>query len=211
MKTPNPSAGSISFGVVVEGHGDVEAVPVILRRISHIVSPGAAVRVLRPIRCPRNKAIHRKGELERALTLAAEKAGPHAPVIVVFDADDDCPAELGPALLERARRRLPDRRVAVVLAKREFEAWFLAALPSLRGRRELYKDAEPPSQPEEVRGAKEWLSNNMTRKYRETVDQPGFAGAMDLEMARAGSPSFDKLWRDVVFLLEQRRGEEADD
>jgi hypothetical protein len=57
--------------------------------------------------------------------LVARDTGPGAPILVVADADDDCPATLGPTLLGRARRT--DRAVAVVLAKRELESWFISA------------------------------------------------------------------------------------
>ena len=122
-------------------------------------------------------------------------AGEGAAVLVLIDADDDCPAKLGPSLLRRLRGRLPDRPSAVVLAKREFEAWFLAAARSLRGCRGLAQDLGPPAHPEEIRGAKEWLARRMGR-YRPTLDQPALAAVMDLEEARR-APSFDKLWRDL--------------
>jgi hypothetical protein len=80
--------------------------------------------------------------------------GPSGGILVLLDADDDCPAELAPALLNRARSARPDRRVSVVLAKREFEAWFLASAQSLAGRFSSPADMEAPDDPEGVRGAK---------------------------------------------------------
>lgn len=95
------------------------------------------------------------------------------------------------------------KRVAVVIAKSEFEGWFLAAAASLRGRRELPLDLEPPAQPEEVRGAKEWLSRHMegSTTYSETIDQPAMAAFIDLDAARSNSPSFDNCWREIAGLL----------
>ena len=43
----------------------------------------------------------------------------------------------------------------VFLAKKEFEAWFLAAAESLRGQQGLPLDLTSPHYPENIRGAKE--------------------------------------------------------
>lgn len=95
---------------------------------------------------------------------------------------------------------LADRASGVVVCQRELEAWFLAAARSLRGKRGLPVDLEPPSSPEGLRDAKGWLSARMPGGYSETVDQPALAAAMSLEEARA-TASFDKLWRDLVRIL----------
>lgn len=122
------------------------------------------------------------------------------PILVLLDADRDCPATLGPALLARSRRQRSDREHSVVLANHEFEAWFVAALASLRGQRGLSTDAPESDAPEEVSGAREWLSRHMARRYSETLDQAAFAATMDLDQATR-APSFDKLRRDLVKLF----------
>ena len=68
-------------------------------------------------------------------------------VLVLLDADDDCPAALGPALLERARAARSDVPISVVLANREFEAWFIAAAESLAGTHGFPADLTPPLTP----------------------------------------------------------------
>ena len=187
------------LGLVVEGFGEVEAAPILVRRLATMVAPHVALEVLRPFRLPRGKLV-KPGEIERAVDFMARRAGPGGRILVLVDADDDCPAALGPALLARARAARSDRSIAVVLAKREFEAWFLAGAASLRGERTLPTDLEPPPDPEEVRGAKEWLGSRMAAGYRETIDQPALATALDLVAARR-SDSFDKLVRDVSSFL----------
>jgi len=123
-------------------------------------------------------------------------------VFVLIDADDDCPAELGPRLLARARAARPDRKIAIVLAKREFEAWFLAAASSLAGRRGLPDEFESPLDPETVRDAKGKLgTRNPHRPYRATSDQAAFAALFDMKVAREKSPSFDKFWREADRLI----------
>ena len=156
-----------------------------------------------PIRIPRNKIL-KVGELERAVGLAVRSVGKQGAIFIILDSDDDCPAELGPALLRRISQVFRQAPIAVVLAKREFEAWFLAAAESLRGKRGLRSDIHPPNEPEAIRGAKEWLNGQMdgTRKYSERFDQPALAALFDMEQARQAD-SFDKCYRDIVRLLEE--------
>ena len=193
---------SVTLTCIVEGHGEIDAVPITIRRIARQLDPGLVVRIHQPFRVPRNKLV-KEGELERAVDLAARRAGGDGAVLIVLDSDDECPATLGPALLVRARRTRSDLPISVVLAKREFEAWFLAAAESLRGRRGLADDLESPADPESIRGAKEWLTARMEdgRRYVETLDQPALAAAFDLLHARR-SDSFDKFFREVASVLE---------
>jgi hypothetical protein len=191
---------------IVEGHGEIEAVPEIIRRIAKLVDPNIALKIHPPFRVPRNRLV-KPGELERSVELAARRAGRNGAILIVLDVDDDCPAALGPELLARAQKARSDIPIRVVLAKREFEAWFLASAESLRGRRGLAPDLEAPSDPEAIRGAKEWLTDRKDQRYRETLDQSAFAAVFDLEKARRAS-SFDKFFRDVRDLIQDfgRRG-----
>ena len=192
---------------IVEGDGEVEAVPILLRRIAVLVSPDFTVDAPRPIRIGRRKLL-KDGELERVVELAARRAGADGCILIVLDADDDCPAELGPGLLQRARTRRPDRPISVVLAKAEYEAWFLAAGDSIAGRRGIAGSVTPPPDPESIRDAKGWLSARMPpgQSYRPTLDQSRLTAVFDLDSARA-SPSFNKLWRDVSALLAPVEGQ----
>lgn len=187
---------------IVEGHGDVAAVPQLVRRIAAAIDPSRMIEVAKPLRANRDRLV-KPDELERFVELAARRAGPGGAVLVLVDADDDCPAELGPRLLDRATAVTRGVNVAVVLANREFEAWFLAAAVSLRSRRGLPADLAPPDDPESIRDAKGWLQDRRTDgfAYSPTTDQPALAAVMDLDEARAGCPSFDKLWRDLERIL----------
>jgi hypothetical protein len=186
---------------VVEGHGDVEAVPIIVRRIAEQLVPPVVVQVSTPVRTPKSRLI-KPVELERAVELAARRGG--GGVLVVLDSDDDCPAQLGPALLARAasvRNGLP---VGVVLAKCEFEAWFIAAAQSLGGVLGLPVGLQAPAYPEGIRGAKEWLTDRMlgSRSYSPTVDQAVLARSFDMVDALRAD-SFGKFCRETKRLLEQ--------
>lgn len=136
------------------------------------------------------------------MELAALRAGQDGRILVLLDADTDCPARLAPQLVQRARNARPDVRTRVVLAKSEFEAWFLAAPKSVAGHREIGEGTISPKDPEAIRDAKGWLSARMApgRSYRPTLDQAALTARFDLDAARA-APSFDKLWRDIAALL----------
>ena len=124
----------LTIACVVEGHGEVHALPVLLRRIAGEIQPEIELDVPHPLRFPRSKLIS-PGGLEKAIGLAALKCTAGGGVVVVLDSDDDCPAVLAPTLVGRIRGTRPDLPFALVLAQREFEAWFLAGAESLRGHR----------------------------------------------------------------------------
>ena len=190
---------------VVEGHGEVDAAPELARRIGAALRDPIVPATPRPIRVSRGKLVQPYG-LERAVKLAELNAGPCGAIMVLIDADNDCPATLGPELQARARNAVGmNIPVAVVLAKSEFEAWFIAAVESLRGNRGLSADVARPAAPEEIVGAKEWLGRHMTDSYSPTLDQVAFVSAMDLNVARTAE-SFDKFWRETERLLEHLKG-----
>ena len=193
----------VTVASIVEGDGEVRAVPILLRRIAEQVAPNRYVNVPPPIRVGRNKIL-KDGELERAVELAARKLGrgEQGGILILLDADDDCPREIAAEMLSRAHAVRRDRVIRVVLAKREYETWFLAAAHSIAGRRQIDASMAPPMEPESIRGAKERLSRRMPRerKYSPTTDQAALTAVFDMEVARS-APSFDKLWRDVVSLL----------
>lgn len=192
----------LTIGCVVEGHGEVQSVPALIRRIAQQLNPALAVVIPHPVRMPKSKLL-KQGELERATQLAALNAGREGGILVVLDSDEDCPARLGPELLERVHAARADLPSAVVLAKREFESWFLASAESLRGSNRLPEDLESPHDPEEIRGAKEWLRQHIRDgAYAPTVDQASLVHAMDFVLARR-SPSFDKCYREVTQLLKE--------
>jgi len=188
---------------VVEGHGDIEAVPIVVERIANRAMPDLVLQITTPLRTPKSRLV-KPGELERAVEFAARRVSRVGGVLVVIDSDDDCPAEVGPELLARASIALPALPVAVVLAKREMECWFIAAAESLASRIGLPSDLQAPPNPESIRGAKEWLTSKMegSRSYSPTLDQPVLARYFDLDRALQAE-SFAKLHRDVQRLLEQ--------
>lgn len=194
----------LSIAVIVEGDGEVEAVPVLVRRYANLEGMPGRVFIKSLIRQSASKLM-RSGELERCVELAARKLGGPGGILILLDSDDACPARLGPELLSRARNARSDVPIALVLAHREYEAWFLAAAASLAGRRDLPADLRAHPAPETVRACKEWISKQMPRgrAYREISDQPAFTEVFDLEAAASACSSFKKCDRELRRLLRE--------
>ena len=87
---------SVKIAAIVEGHGECEAVPILVRRIALTIDPGYVPIILKPIRIPASKLL-RVGEIERSIELAAQKLQGEGGIIVIVDCDWDngCPAKDG--------------------------------------------------------------------------------------------------------------------
>ena len=199
---------TVALYAIVEGHGEVQAVPLLLRCLAQECLARYDLHVFPAHRISRGRILS-GDHLERAAELGRRRVselGGVGGIILLLDADDDCPAHLGPALLARLRQAVPELTISVVLAKREYEAWLLAAARSLRRHANVSETAEGPPHPEEVRGAKEYLEREILLPglaYSETVDQVSLTAVMDLR-ATLSCPSFAKLWRDFKALMTHR-------
>lgn len=176
----------MKLALIVEGHGEVEALPVLIRSLF------PSLQVQRPLRVQRNRFVDNPEERRRFLALAQNNLGQQGIILVLLDADEDCPAKLAPSLMSQLRQ---DARLNchLVLAKCEFETWFLAGADCLGL-------GQVPQTVEAIRGAKEEVRRRMGH-YSETVDQPKLAARMvtacDMHLLRERAPSFDKLWREL--------------
>jgi hypothetical protein len=190
---------------IVEGHGEIDAVPALLRRIREECGASAWLEVEPPIRVKSASLINDCTYFQRYIQLAAAKAAQKKSgrswVLILLDCEDDCPAQLGPLLLERAQAVRSDVDYVVALAYREYESWFLAAAVSLRGKYGLPGDLVPPADIDRIRDAKGWLSRHMSGTYNPSDDQCKFTHAFDLQQARAASRSFDRLYRKTADML----------
>jgi hypothetical protein len=189
---------------IVEGHGEVGALPVLLRRIIQNKCPEANPILNPPIRI---KAVSFVGDADyfaRYFALAAAKAHQgNGTVLILLDCEDDCPATLGQSLFARAREVRSDVSCLVALACREYETWFLAAASSLAGLHGLPASLVPPASPESIRGAKEWLSLKMAQSYDPVIHQAAFTATFSLDAARSVR-SFARLADRVTALVPRR-------
>ncbi|MFN2638261.1 MAG: hypothetical protein ABR585_14690 [Gemmatimonadaceae bacterium] len=122
----------------------------------------------------RSRLTENFNDLERAVRFAAISADV---VLLLVDADDDCPAKLGPELQKRMQTVAGQTSSVAIIANREYESWFLAGIESLRGSCGISADASCPSNIEDIRGAKERLDHLMgTEAYAELEVVDGLIG-----------------------------------
>jgi hypothetical protein len=177
---------------IVEGQGDEAAVPVLLRRLRD-VAQAWGLEVGKPHRRRRTQLV-KKDPLQTAVQVAARQPD-CAGILIIFDADDDCPKELAPTLEQWALEAAGGRACAVVIANREYEAWFLASIEALRGKATILADAVSHRDPEAPRDAKGELERRMPAgsSYSPTVDQAPLTAHLDLGSAYRSCRSFRKL------------------
>ena len=189
------------FTPVIEGHAEVESIRHLIYAVLANNQSEIYPRIARPVRAPRDRLIK---ELERYAEIAIREGGSASKLVVLLDADDDCPAELGPQLLRRLIRRFPNHAASVSLANREYEAWFIASLETMVAPIGLDPSSSLPSGgAESIRGTKEWLSARMHsgQNYDSRADQPRLVSYLDVPLARSRSQSFDRFCREVDRLL----------
>jgi hypothetical protein len=200
---------------IVEGDGEVKAVPILARRIlEHLrrdrqfaVDPDRIIctkngdRITEPHDASRHLGI--EFYVQRA---AREKP---AGILVIVDAEERCQKRaqaslppLGPHLVARAAPIAGSIPLGVVVANRMFESWFLADFHSLRSRGHLPKEADFPgwAAPEAIGGPKWWMKNLLGDSYSERTLQPKFAEHISLPVRPAmqrRAPSFWKLFREL--------------
>lgn len=185
----------LTYSLIVEGYGEVSAVPVLLRRIAE--SHGAYIEVTRPIRLDRSK-ISKEAELVRAVTLASVRAGQRGSVLILLDGDDDCPVQLADRIRALAAKANPSCPVHVVVAVREYESLFLCTLKSLAAKNLTHQEYDLTRAPESIRGAKEEMRKALrSGVYKETQDQTRLTAQLDIEEALKACRWFRKLHKCV--------------
>lgn len=116
-------SGKIVIASIVEGHGEVSAIPVLVRKVAGEMFDRYDVVVPNPHRVKRSQLVagNVRGQvLENAIRVQAERVSKAGGVLVVADADDDCPVLLAQKL---ATPQFSYSKVEIAIAVREFEAW----------------------------------------------------------------------------------------
>jgi hypothetical protein len=146
------SLKGVALGIIVEGHGEVQAAPALVRRIAHSLSFYTLITC--HVRRITKSQLLQPGELEKAVEALTRQIGRNHPLLVLLDADQDCPKELANRLRARCHAAHADVAISIVIANKEYEEWFLAAAKSLAGQRGLAKQLERPTDPESIQGTK---------------------------------------------------------
>jgi hypothetical protein len=189
---------------IVEGHGEIAALPALLHRLATEAASGTMtrLRVNPPIRVKSGSFFNDNAYFSRYVALAVAKARQEqGAVLILLDCEDACPAVLGPRMLAQARVIAREVEVIVVLAFREFETWFVASAVSLRGCRGLAMDLDAPDRPEAIRDAKGWLDERMNVAYDPITHQLEFVRIFALDSARTNA-SFDRFYNKFVALTQ---------
>ena len=189
---------------VVEGDGDATAFPELLVRI--LQERYSRYDVL--IACGKTKVVKANSRdklevnLDRFLRHAQRKPGCGA-ILVLVDADNDCPVELAQRLSQRCDEIGSSRPVRIVYARRSYESWFIASLDTIKGMHGIPDTAALSRDAEDVPSPKDWITNQMPsgQAYKETTHQASFSKAIDLELAHRNSRSFRRLCHAVEQLL----------
>lgn len=173
---------------IVEGQGDERATPVLIRNLFHNRFHYFEIEVLHPYRLPKGK-MKIANEWPPVLSLAVERlndrasaAGDKALLLVMCDADDDCPVELKSTIEEYLVGGAGNITVEFVAPSPEYETWFLSAAQSYINHADCVDEILVIPNFNEIRGAKEYFERNILRPnryYSETVDQAKFSSILD--------------------------------
>jgi len=184
---------------IVEGQTEAGCIERLLQRIGReLLTTPLRLQVLAPSRGQRDALVHADPaglavKVEEAFARLNQRLqrdpAARGMVLLLLDAERDCPANLGPRLLAAARAVRSDADIACVIAKRMLENWIVAGAATLGGVNGLPEALPGRDQVEERSGAA-WLeaqlrSRNPARKYKKTVDAEAFVKKMDLAECRA--------------------------
>lgn len=184
---------------IVEGKGEVKAVPRLCHRILYLLKVEGWHVQPSPIRHSRSRMVDErlpsprrpchKERLENILGQARAREHVGA-VLILCDADDDCAGVWGPSARTLAGRVLKKYPSAAVMAEPEYEAWLLAGLVEEDNRWAAIA---------KKRDAKKVIRREVP-DYKPTTHQSLLTEQMDLSRAWARSDSFDKLVRSLAEL-----------
>lgn len=173
---------------VVEGHGDVTALPKLVRRICGEVLGVWDLAIETPYRLPKGKFANDL-ELRKAVTLGLARLKERAEdgdkllLIVSRDADDECPKDLKEELSSRISPWDAGQHCQVVIPNEEFEAWILAGSAGLLGHHDCVDEIPTFEDVEEIGSPKSVFERKVLRPgraYSETIDQEKFVSQISL-------------------------------
>ena len=190
---------------VVEGDGDVAALPELLVRILQEKYNRYDVFVLqgKTAVVKTNGRQNLEKKLDKFLRHAQNKPNCGA-ILILVDADIDCPVTLAQQLSQRCDQIGTKCPVQIVCAYRSYESWFLASLNTIKGQHGIPNTASLVNDPESVLNPKQWLGDQMPsgQAYKETTHQVPLSRAIDLDLAHRNSRSFRRLCHALEQLLQ---------
>ncbi|AZQ69132.1 DUF4276 family protein [Silicimonas algicola] len=189
--------------LIVEGHGEERALPVLVRRILYERLGIFDFLVEAPYRMARSRIALFGEELSKAVRLGRGKvldgAG-RGGIIILLDADDDCPKDLQDKFQIYIEEIGIDVPVAFVAANREYEAWFICCAEDLRHHKLILNNAQNHQNAETVRDAKGHFERHVMvpeASYSETIEQEKFSAIINLDNVGVACRSFQKLCKEI--------------
>ncbi len=185
---------------IVEGDGEIEAVPVLLRRILE-QREWWHWSVRKPMRAGGLGSLKKRFAQLLQYAATTEDCGG---IMVLMDLDDGCPKAEAVALAAEARTLNLACPIAIVFAHREYEAWFLASLSTVAGQYDLPPTLQYSGNVEGRRDVKGWFSEQMPpgKAYKETFHQVRLTNLLDIDRARRNSRSFRRFYHAVEELVQ---------
>lgn len=192
---------------IVEGHGDERALPVLLRNILNSRFLFYDFQILHPYRLPKGK-MKLEAEWGGVISLAEDRLnaecvgeGDHGLILIVCDADDDCPVSLKTQIDGFVSDAGHVHSFAFVAAHREYESWFLAAAQSFAEHNDCTNSIVAVENIIQIGNAKGYFEKNILKEgrfYSETVDQPKFSAVIDFSLMPENNSRSLKRLLDVL-------------
>lgn len=187
----------MKLGLVVEGDGEVGALPILVRRHLHENRSLFDIEVGKPKNSKGRGNLEAPGGVERYSRHAALPADVCG-VLVLCDSDSDKVCEFGPDIHARASGAVQGKPVIATLAVKEFENWIVASAETIQGVDpvEGVLDFESIAAEDIIR---RW---RYPRAYVKPLHQPGYAQQLDFDLVADRCPSFRRLVRCLDELID---------
>ncbi len=149
----------------------------------------------------------RSADLVRLLETASEASDFNIPILITADADQNCAVQLAAHVRSIAATVLGNRTHGVAIAEVKLESWFLVCLDALSGKAGLAQGLA--AVPDPGRGGDAAVEAALARNVHgsrrvetySTEHALRFAKALDIDLCRQRSKSFDKFVREVQRLV----------
>lgn len=190
--------------LILEGAGDKDAVPELIRKLAHQHGIFDLSIVPHPIIHQNIPKLRAGEELERFVQYGLMRDGDS--LLLLLDCDDLCAKDEVHAFAERVRKQNPIKKVGVAFFNSEYESLFITCLDLIAERYPDYgwnlEGWNADEAHEEIVGAKGYISRHMkhARAYKATRDQVKVTSALDFDRLREKSRSFRHLESTLLWL-----------
>jgi hypothetical protein len=189
--------------LVVEGHGEVSAAPLLVRRL---LAERLDIHYC-DIETQRRRDIgHLRARdwvnFRRYVDAAYNE---ERPILWLLDCDDDCAKEIVHELTQQVATTNPRQPIAFALLPCEYETMFLYDIEAAKDSLPIAAAVAGPDNPKNIRGAKGWLDRHMPpgQIYKETVDQVKVTSRLNFELLEREYRDFRHLVSALRWLSRQ--------